>query len=193
MIELSKRLLRSCFRISTQLNLGIGAAVAFTIVASLVGWISFERVGDIQRRVNEGSVPEIVAAFTVARQSGALVAAAPAPDHRGHAGRPGAHRRHDRRGPHGLRGATDGAGGVGAGRGALAADPPARRGADRQYRGDRGLDVGALRVGRTAAGAAPGVGVASRRADRPSGPVDRRLPIRFTPTPTRARMGANRI
>ncbi len=77
MIELSKRLLRSCFRISTQLNLGIGAAVAFTIVASLVGWISFERVGDIQRRVNEGSVPEIVAAFTVARQSGALVAAAP--------------------------------------------------------------------------------------------------------------------
>ncbi len=77
MIELSKRLLRSCFRITTQLNLGIGAAVAFTIVASLVGWISFERVGDIQRRVNEGSVPEIVAAFTVARQSGALVAAAP--------------------------------------------------------------------------------------------------------------------
>ena len=77
MIELSKRLLRSCFRISSQLNLGIGAAVAFTIVASLVGWISFERVGDIQRRVNEGSVPEIAAAFTVARQSGALVAAAP--------------------------------------------------------------------------------------------------------------------
>ena len=77
MIGLPKRLLESCFRISTQLYLGIGAAVAFTIVASLVGWISFDRVGDVQRRVNEGSVPEIAAAFAVARQSGALVAAAP--------------------------------------------------------------------------------------------------------------------
>ncbi len=63
--------------LSTQLYLGIGGAVAFTIVASLVGWISFDRVGDVQSRVNEGSVPEMAAAFAVAQQSGALVAAAP--------------------------------------------------------------------------------------------------------------------
>ena len=77
MIGLPKRLFESCFRISTQLYLGIGAAVSFTIIASLVGWISFDRVGDVQRRVNEGSVPEMAAAFAVAQQSGALVAAAP--------------------------------------------------------------------------------------------------------------------
>ncbi len=63
--------------LSTQLYLGIGGAVTFTIVASLVGWISFDRVGDVQNRVNEGSVPEMAAAFAVAQQSGALVAAAP--------------------------------------------------------------------------------------------------------------------
>ncbi|MXY39667.1 MAG: HAMP domain-containing protein [Rhodospirillaceae bacterium] len=63
--------------LSTQLYLGIGGAVAFTIVASLVGWISFDRVGDVQNRVNEGSVPEMAAAFAVAQQSGTLVAAAP--------------------------------------------------------------------------------------------------------------------
>ena len=63
--------------LSTQLYLGIGGAVAFTIVASLVGWISFDRVGDVQSRVNEGSVPEMAAAFAVAQQSGTLVAAAP--------------------------------------------------------------------------------------------------------------------
>ena len=63
--------------LSTQLYLGIGGAAAFTIVASLVGWSSFERVGDVQSRVNEGSVPEMAAAFAVAQQSGALVAAAP--------------------------------------------------------------------------------------------------------------------
>ncbi len=63
--------------LSTQLYLGIGGAVFFTIVASLVGWVSFDRVGDVQSRVNEGSVPEMAAAFAVAQQSGALVAAAP--------------------------------------------------------------------------------------------------------------------
>ena len=63
--------------LSTQLYLGIGGAVFFTIVASLVGWISFDRVGDMQSRVNEGSVPEMAAAFAVAQKSGTLVAAAP--------------------------------------------------------------------------------------------------------------------
>ena len=71
------RLLKGRFRISTQLYLGIGGAVALTMVASLVGWLSFNRVGDVQSRVNEGSVPEIAAAFGVAQQSGTLVAAAP--------------------------------------------------------------------------------------------------------------------
>ena len=65
------------FRISTQLYAGIGGAVALTIAASLVGWFSFNRVAEVQRQVNQGSVPEMAAAFGVARYSSTLVAAAP--------------------------------------------------------------------------------------------------------------------
>ena len=72
-----KRLLNLRFRISTQLYIGIGGAVLLTIAASLVGWFSFNRVGDVQSRVNEGSVPEMAAAFGVARYGGTLVAAGP--------------------------------------------------------------------------------------------------------------------
>ena len=77
MTHFLKRLLESRFRISSQLYMGIGGAVMLTMGASLVGWFSFDRVGDAQSRVNEGSVPGMAAAFGVAQQSGALVAAAP--------------------------------------------------------------------------------------------------------------------
>ncbi len=71
------RVLASRFRISTQLQAGIWGAVALTMAAALVGWFSFNRVGDEQNRVNEGSVPEMAAAFGVADYSGTLVAAGP--------------------------------------------------------------------------------------------------------------------
>lgn len=77
MIDIIKHLLEGRYRISTQLYLGIGGAVVLTMGASLVGWFSFNSVGDAQSRVNEGSVPGMAAAFGVAQQSGALVAAAP--------------------------------------------------------------------------------------------------------------------
>ena len=77
MVELIKRILARRSRISTQLYLAIGGAVAMTIAASLVGWFSFNRVGEVQSRVNEGSVPELAAAFEVAQLGGTLVAAAP--------------------------------------------------------------------------------------------------------------------
>ena len=64
-------------RISTKLYVGIGGAVVLTVAASLVGWFSFNRVGDVQRRVNEGSVPELAAAFGVAQYGGILANAAP--------------------------------------------------------------------------------------------------------------------
>ena len=48
-----------------------------TLAASLVGWFSFNRVGDVQARVNEGSVPELAAAFQVAQYGGILANAAP--------------------------------------------------------------------------------------------------------------------
>ncbi len=72
-----KRVLEARYRISTQLYVGIGGAVLLTVAASLVGWFSFNCVGEVQNRVNEGSVPELVAAFGVAQHSGTLVVAAP--------------------------------------------------------------------------------------------------------------------
>ncbi len=72
-----KKVLEARYRISTQLYVGIGGAVLLTVAASLVGWFSFNCVGEVQNRVNEGSVPELVAAFGVAQHSGTLVVAAP--------------------------------------------------------------------------------------------------------------------
>ena len=72
-----RQLLDSRFRISTQLYGAVGGAVVLTLAASLVGWFSFDRVGTAQSRVNDGSVPELAAAFGVAQYSGVLVAAAP--------------------------------------------------------------------------------------------------------------------
>lgn len=72
-----KRLADRRHRISTKIYVGVGTSVVLTVAASLVGWFSFNRVGDVQSRVNDGSVPEMVAAFGVAQFSGELVAAAP--------------------------------------------------------------------------------------------------------------------
>ncbi len=77
MVDKLRRLLESRFRISTQLYLAMGGAVVLTLAASLVGWFSFNQVGAVQSQVNEGSVPELAAAFGVAQYSGNLVAAAP--------------------------------------------------------------------------------------------------------------------
>ena len=75
--EWAQEAAKSRFRIATRLYAGIGAAVAFTLIASLVAWFSFNRVGEAQRRVNEGSVPQMSAAFRIAQRAGALVNAAP--------------------------------------------------------------------------------------------------------------------
>ena len=57
--------------------MAIGAAVALTVAASLVGWFSFNSVGEAQSQVNDSSIPEVVAAFGIAQHSGTLVNAAP--------------------------------------------------------------------------------------------------------------------
>ncbi len=77
MSDLLARLVKSRFRISAQLYAGLAGAVGITLVASLVAWFSFDRVGDAQERVNRQSVPELAASFGIAQRSGALVAAAP--------------------------------------------------------------------------------------------------------------------
>ena len=77
MRERLKRIGDSSSRISTQLHLAIWGAVALTICASLVGWLSFNSVGDVQNQVNDESIPGIVASFAVAEDTGVLAAAAP--------------------------------------------------------------------------------------------------------------------
>ena len=64
-------------RLSTQLYAAIGSMVLLTIAAGLVGWFSFNQVGEAQDEVNDRSVPELVAAFEVAQEGGVLVVAAP--------------------------------------------------------------------------------------------------------------------
>ena len=76
-MERFRRLLNIRFRISAQLYAGIGGAVLLTFAASLVGLFFFDRVGNLQGEINEGTVPELAAAFGVAQYSGALVAAGP--------------------------------------------------------------------------------------------------------------------
>ena len=75
MTQRINQLLELRFRIASQIYLVIGVAVLLTFAASVVGWVSFNQVAAAQSRVNEGSVPELAAAFGVARYSGALVAA----------------------------------------------------------------------------------------------------------------------
>ena len=64
-------------RIATQMYLGIGGALVMTLLAGSVAWISFEVVGRFQTRITESAVPELTAAFDLARTSGNLVAVGP--------------------------------------------------------------------------------------------------------------------
>ncbi|MCY3982343.1 MAG: ATP-binding protein [Roseovarius sp.] len=68
---------QSFSRISVRLYFGISGAVFFTIIASLVGWFSFERIVEAQKPINESSIPLMASAFAVAQDSSTLVAAAP--------------------------------------------------------------------------------------------------------------------
>ena len=71
------RLTQSRRKISTQLYVAFAVIVALTLLATLVGWFSFDRVATAQRHVNDESIPELVAAFEVAQYSSSLVTAAP--------------------------------------------------------------------------------------------------------------------
>lgn len=77
MMELLRRLVASRYLISTQLYAGLGAAVAITLGASLVAWLSFDRVDDARDLVSDDILPEIVASFGIVQKAGVLVAAGP--------------------------------------------------------------------------------------------------------------------
>ena len=70
-------MLEGRFRLSAQMYVGVGGAVLLTLSASLVAWLSFDRISDATNRVREESVPEMVASFGIAHYTGVLAAAAP--------------------------------------------------------------------------------------------------------------------
>ena len=72
-----RRLYERRYLVSTQIYLAFGAAVALTLAASLVGWFSFDSVGIHQGRVNEVSVPEMLASFGIAHNTNTLMSAGP--------------------------------------------------------------------------------------------------------------------
>ena len=74
---LLQKLLALRFRLSTQLYAAIWGAVILTVAASIVSWFFFNQVGNAQNRVNEGTLPEVSAAFGAAQYSSTLVSAAP--------------------------------------------------------------------------------------------------------------------
>lgn len=67
---------RGSLGVAAKLYLGLGAAFALTLAASLVGGYSFLNVGETQRRIAEETVPELNTAFLVAQQTALLVVAA---------------------------------------------------------------------------------------------------------------------
>ena len=71
------RLLGARRGIAVQLYIGLGATASLTVVASVVAWISFDEVREAQEVMNQGSVPDMAAAFGVAQRVGSLVDAAP--------------------------------------------------------------------------------------------------------------------
>ena len=77
MKERLKQIWDSHTRISTQLYIAIWGAIALTLCACIIAWLSFNRMDDAQSQVNEGSIPEMAASFGVAQYSSELVNAAP--------------------------------------------------------------------------------------------------------------------
>jgi len=69
---------RSRLGLSAKLYLAIGVAVALTLAASVVAWISFVELGQHQRRITREHIPSITDSLRLAAQSNRIAATAPA-------------------------------------------------------------------------------------------------------------------
>ncbi|HKY94898.1 MAG TPA: hypothetical protein VJL84_06305, partial [Kiloniellales bacterium] len=63
--------------LAARLYIGIGGAVAFTLVASVVAWLSFIELGERQQSVAREHLPAITLSLRLARQSALIAAGAP--------------------------------------------------------------------------------------------------------------------
>jgi class 3 adenylate cyclase len=64
--------------LSTKLYAAIAGAVALTLAASLVAWISFVELGHLQRRITREHIPSITDSLRLAQQSALIAATTPA-------------------------------------------------------------------------------------------------------------------
>ena len=69
---------RARIGLSTKLYIAIAGAVALTLAASLVAWISFVELGQLQRRITHRHIPSITDSLRLARQTALVVATTPA-------------------------------------------------------------------------------------------------------------------
>jgi len=69
---------RSLLGLSTKLYIAIAGAVAFTLAASVVAWISFVELGQLQRRITREHIPSITDSLRLAQQSALVAATTPA-------------------------------------------------------------------------------------------------------------------
>lgn len=65
------------FGVGTKLYLAVSGAVVFTLAASLVAWVSFGQIAEIQRRITDQSIPAMANALLLAQQSTAIASIAP--------------------------------------------------------------------------------------------------------------------
>jgi class 3 adenylate cyclase len=64
--------------LSTKLYAAIAGAVALTLAASVVAWISFVELGQVQRRITHEHIPSIADSLRLAQQTALVVATTPA-------------------------------------------------------------------------------------------------------------------
>ncbi len=64
-------------RISTQMYASFAVPLLLLLAASVVAWVSFTRVGEAEKEVAQGAIPELDAALGVAEASNRLVAGGP--------------------------------------------------------------------------------------------------------------------
>jgi class 3 adenylate cyclase len=69
---------RPLLGLSTKLYIAIAGAVTFTLAASLVAWISFVELGQLQRLITREHIPSITDSLRLAQQSALIAATTPA-------------------------------------------------------------------------------------------------------------------
>lgn len=77
MSETADRHRRPRLGLSVKLYVAIAGAVALTLAASLVAWISFVELGQLQRRITREHIPSITDSLRLAQQSALIAATTP--------------------------------------------------------------------------------------------------------------------